>query len=763
MSDKRNSSNNKSNKSIMSRTLFLMIVCGIVAFIVLIHRLYVLQITDHEKYEQMAVQNQTKTTVVSASRGAIYDRNMDVLASSASVCNVFLDPQLIHQNREDVNTIALALSSILDVNADKIREMAADTSQRYKVVSRKIEQEKADEVREFLALNGIEGVGVEPDLKRYYPNSTLAAQVVGFMGEDSGLSGLEYYYNDYLEGTAGKIITAKSNTGASMLFKYEKYYDASNGESLVLTIDATVQNYLEKWMQEAIEQYDVQNGAFGIVMEAKTGAVVAMATLGSYDPNNYNEVYDQVLSAELAAIPDAEARNEATMNALMKQWRNRTVSDGYEPGSTFKTITLAAALEEGAVTLNTTYNCTGETTIKGRDADDPLHCWKAVGHGVIDTSQALQGSCNIAFATIGIRLGAEKFYEYVQSFGLLDKTNIDLPGEGSGIFFDYDTLDDPNSYASLTSAAFGQTFKITPIQLVTAISSVVNGGYLMQPYVVSQVLDDEGNVVEETVPTVVRQVISEETSATMCTILESVVEEGTASGAKVVGYRIGGKTGTSEKIDEFDENGELVDDKIVSFVGIAPMDDPEYVVLVALDTPSTETGLYISGGQMAAPTVRKVLDDILPYLGVEAHYTEEELQNVDTVVPYMNGLTAEEAAKILTEKGFEFTTVGDGSTVTDQIPAASSTVPRSAKIILYMGEEKPVDTVTVPNLVGYTIEDVKYIMSFNTGIYLKTEGATHSSSDSSAIYSSGQSIEPGTEVDRGTVITVEFIDTTAND
>ncbi len=762
MSDKNNSLY-RANKSIMRRTLSLMIVCGIVAFIVLISKLYQLQITDHEKYEKMAVQNQTKTTVVSASRGAIYDRNMDVLAASASVCNVFLDPQLIHENQEDINTIALGLSSILGVNADKIREMAADTTQRYKVVSRKIDQDKADEVREFLDLNGIEGVGVEADLKRYYPNSTLAAQVIGFMGEDNGLSGLEYYYNDYLEGTAGKIITAKSNTGASMLFKYEKYYDASNGESLVLTIDATVQSYLEKWMQEAIEQYDVQNGAFGIVMEAKTGAVVAMATLGSYDPNNYNTVYDQVLASEIASIADSEARNEATLNALMKQWRNRTVSDGYEPGSTFKTITLAAALEEGAVDLNTTYNCTGETTIKGRDADDPLHCWKAVGHGVINTAQALQGSCNIAFATIGIRLGAEKFYEYVQAFGLMEKTNIDLPGEGSGIFFNYDTLDDPNSYASLTSAAFGQTFKVTPIQLVTAISAVVNGGYLMQPYVVSQVLDDEGNVVEETVPTVVRQVISEETSKTMCEILESVVEEGTASGAKVVGYSIGGKTGTSEKIDEFDENGQLVDDKIVSFVGIAPMEDPEYVVLVALDTPSNETGLYISGGQMAAPTVRKIMNDILPYLGVEAHYTEEELQNVDTIVPYLNGLTEDEAAKVLSKKGFEYTTVGDGVTVTDQIPAASSTVPKSAKIVLYMGEEKPVDTVTVPNLVGYTIDDVKYIMSFNTGLYLKTEGATHSSSSSSAIYSSSQSIDPGTEVDRGTVITVEFIDTTAND
>lgn len=755
-------SNNRMNKSIMRRTLFLMIVCGIVAFIPLVKNLYSLQITNHDKYESMAVKNQTKVTTVSASRGSIYDRNMDVLAVSSSVCNIYLDPQLIRETEEEkkidqVSVIASGLTEILGADQEKIKEMCSDVSQRYKVVARRVEQNVADQVREFIDINNITGVGVEPDTKRYYPSSTLASQVIGFVGTDNeGLNGVEYAYDDELTGTAGKIITAKSNDGTEMQYRYEKYYDADDGNSLVLTIDSTVQSFLEKNMQEAIENYDVQNGAFGVIMNVNTGEILAMATLGNYDPNNYNVIYDEATAELVSQIEDDDERSQAQMEALLKQWRNRVVSDGYEPGSTFKTITLAAALEEGAVDLNSSFYCGGTTTIKGRETGNPLHCWKAAGHGAINTAQALQGSCNIAFADIGIRLGAAKLYEYVKAFGLMEKTGIDLPGEASGIFFSYDILDDPNSYASLASASFGQTFKITPIQLVTAISAVVNGGNLMQPYVVSQVLDETGAIVSETEPTVVRQAISQQTSETMCTLLQSVVEEGTASGAKVVGYKVGGKTGTSEKIDVFDENGQLVEDKIVSFVGIAPIDDPQYICLVALDTPSQETGLYISGGIMAAPTVRAVLEDILPYLGVEAHYTEEELKYVDTVVPYVVGLTEAEAAKVLADSGFEYRTVGEGSVVTDQTPAAASEVPQSAKIVLYMGEEKPADTVTVPEVVGYSIEDVKYIMTFNPSLYLKVVGSTETTNG--IIYSTKQTPEAGTEVERGAVITVEFID-----
>ncbi len=773
--EKNRIKNEKAGRVILGRTLVVMTICGVVLFLPLFATLYNLMITDHDYYESLATNNQTRSTSVSASRGTVYDRNMNVLSMSASVENVFIDPNEIATKDQDLDLIASGLAALLDVDADWVKEQAADTSMRYKIIKRKIDTTLGDEVRAFINENELSGIYLEPDTKRYYPSSSLAAQVLGFVSSDNvGIEGIEAQYDSYLTGTAGEIITTKGNNGTEMLYEYEKYYEASDGDSLVLTIDSTVQYYLEKNLEEAIEQYDVLNGAFGIVMDVNTGEVLAMATLGSYDPNNYLEIYDADTAAELEEMyqeaisheegsalynQGLEEYNTAVASARLKQWRNRCVSDGYEPGSTFKILTLAAALEEGTTTLEDTFYCGGTTTILGREENNPLHCWKAGGHGSETTAQALQNSCNIAFADIGIALGGDNLYDYVEAFGLLERTGIDLPGEASGIFFDRETLNDPNSYASLTSASFGQTFRITPIQLVRAISAVVNGGYLLEPYVVSEILDSDGNTVQKNTTTVLRQVISEETSAIMCELLESVVTEGTAGNAAVAGYRIGGKTGTSEKIDTYDENGNPVEDKIVSFVGIAPIDDPQYICLVALDTPSTETGYYISGGIMAAPTCRDVFADILPYLGVTPEYSESDIDQADMTVPDVTGMTESEAAAALSDRYLNYRVVGSGTTVTEQVPSANAKIPGRSTVVLYMGEEAPSDLITVPDLTGMTVSQANAAIANSGQLYLKAKGSTASTSS----VATDQEPAAGSQVERGTVITVEFTDMSAQD
>lgn len=759
------------NRIILKRIAVLMAIFGVLVFVPLLYKLVRLQIVQHDELSQLAVDNQTRVSSITAARGTIYDRNMNVLAVSADVENVCIDPNELYHSGQDRDAIAGDLAELLDVDKDRILKLMEDTSYRYQIVKRKVEQEEASLVRRYINENEVTGVYLEPDTKRYYPAGALAAQVLGFVGSDNtGLDGIEAAYDGYLTGKSGKIVSAKGNYGTEMLYHHETYFDAENGRDLVLTIDETVQQMLEKHMQESIVQYDVQNGAFGVVMDVDTGEILAMATLGGYDPNNYSEIYDLDTKNALAQqYAEAQAATGAEQEALMtayraavaearlRQWRNRVISDGYEPGSTFKSITLAAALEEGAVTLSNSFFCSGSTTIKGRTK--ALHCWKSAGHGQQSTAEALQNSCNVAFANIGIRLGGEKLYEYVQKFGLMEKTGIELNGEASGIFFDEATLSNPDSYASLSSAAFGQTFKITPLQLVRAIAAVVNGGYLLEPHVVKEVLDSEGNVLEEHETTVLRQVISEETSATMCELLESVVSQGTAKNAQIAGYRIGGKTGTSEKIDVFDENGNPVEDKIVSFVGIAPMDDPRYIVLVALDTPSRETGYYISGGQMGAPTVRDVLADILPYLGIDPDYSAEEQQLADVVVPDVTGLTLQEAKELLQEKNLSYRTQGDQETVTDQVPAAGATIPGSSEMVLYLGQEQDNGSVTVPDVTGKDAENANSILT-QAGLYMKVIGATGGESTIAAV---AQQPQAGEHVPAGTVIEVEFSDLSARD
>ena len=781
--------NQRANRTILRRTLVLMVLCGIVAFVPLIGTLYHLMITEHDYYNEKAIKNQTRSTNLTATRGVIYDANMNVLASSSTVETVFIDPnEIAEQMKQPENSnlldqIARGLGEILDVEPSFVYEQAADKQYRYKVIKRKISEELADEVRAFISENSITGVYLETDLKRYYPNSSLAAQALGFVSSDNnGSEGLEAYYNEELSGTAGKVVTSKGNYGSEMLYTYEKYYDASDGSSLITTIDSTVQAYVEKNLQNAIDKYDIKNGAFCIVMDVNTGEIKAMATLGSYDPNNYLEIYDDTTAlllenerAATLALPEASAAYEAAIEtykqdvaaARMAQWRNRCVSDGYEPGSTFKLITLASALDSGAVTLNDSFYCGGQEKFTGRE--QILNCWKSAGHGAQTTAQALGNSCNIAFGHIGLRMGGDTFYDYLKSFGVMEKTGVDLPGEASGLFYERKYLNDPANYGTsyLITSSFGQSFRITPMQLVRAVAAIVNGGYVLEPYIVSEVVDADGNTVEKNEKTVLRQVISQQTSETMRTLMEQVVTEGTASAARTPGYHVGGKTGTSEKLDEYDENGQQVKDKIVSFVGVAPIDDPKYVVLVALDTPAysensekyTVHGMYISGGLMAAPTVRDIFLDILPYLGVEPDYGSEDIRGVNFTVPDVIGMDETEAGELLAEKTITYRVVGSGSVVTDQLPVAGSQVPGNSQIILYMGAEKQATRVEVPDFIGCSVADVNYLAS-NAGLYVQAKGTDRTDVYVLAAY---QDIDPGTEVDRGTTITVEFSSTGASD
>lgn len=753
-------------RTILKRTVILMILLGVLIFIPLVGKLCYLQIFQYDELSRMAMDNQTRTSKITPSRGTIYDRNMNVLAVSADVENVCIDPNELSLSGQDLSMIAENLASLLNVDESRILKLMEDISYRYQIVKRKVESEEAMAVRKFLSDNAITGVYLEPDTKRYYPCGTLAAQVLGFVGSDNvGLDGIEAALDTTLTGQAGSVETAKGNYGAEMEFHYEEISDARRGSDVVLTIDQRAQEILEKHMTEAVAQYDVKNGAFGVIMDVNSGELLAMATLGSYDPNNYSEILDLGAARELeqqyqdAISAEGELRerllsayNTAVANARLEQWRNRVISDGYEPGSTFKTITLAAALETGAVSLNNHYFCSGTTTIKGRTR--ALRCWKTAGHGSQDTAQALQNSCNVAFAQIGIALGGERLYDFVKAFGLMEKTGIELYGEASGIFFDKATLTNPDSYASLSSAAFGQTFKITPLQLVRAIAAVVNGGYLLEPHLVKETLDSQGNILSRTEPKVLRQVISEETSKTMCTLLESVVSVGTAKNAQIAGYRVGGKTGTSEKIDVRDENGNPVDDKIVSFVGVAPMDDPQVVCLVALDTPSKTTGYYISGGQMGAPTVRDVLADLLPYLGIEP--TRDAVQ--ETTVPEVVGMTAREAETALQDAKLTYRRVGDGELITDQVPAPNAVIPSDSEIILYFGEAKEQMDVIVPDVLGRNAEEANNILT-QAGLYMKIIGAT----GEGAIQAVSQEPSAGSTVEKGAVIAVEFSDLSAKD
>ena len=544
--------------------------------------------------------------------------------------------------------------------------------------------------------------------------------------------------------------------------RYEDYSDAAAGQDVTLTLDATIQYYMEKQLKQAVEDYDVLNGAAAIAMDPNTGAILGMVSLGSFDLNDYQAV-DEETRAAMEEAETQEERAQILSDAQQRMWRNKALSDTYEPGSTFKIITLAMALEEGVVSPDDTFPCYGSTTVRGRN--DPLNCWKTGGHGVQTLTQAVQHSCNVAFVEIGQRVGAEKFYEYAENFGFLNitgdrdalltaRTGIDLAGESGSIWWSENTFYNPENLSQLASASFGQTFTITPLQLVTAISACVNGGYLMEPYVVREVTDPSGKILSSHEPTVVRQVISEDTSAEIRGILEQVVGDpvdGTGKNAYVAGYRIGGKTGTSEKVAQDAAGGPK--EYIVSFVGVAPADNPKIVILVLLDTPSSETGIYISGGQMGAPTVGKMLADILPYMGVDPVYTEAEKAYMDKTVPNVVGLSPADAAKALHGLGFQARIIGSGDEITAQLPGGATVIANGTTVLLYAGEEISEEPEIMPDLTGYTYAAARDELA-SMGIFITTPSSITDPNSQSIL---SQSVAAEEEIKHGTVVTVTLV------
>ena len=749
------------NRQMLRRTLFLMAVCGIAAFLVLLVRLYKLQIIDHDRYEQLAIQQQLREAPCSAARGVIYDSNMNPLAVSASVDNVYLSPAEIEMYGEDKELIADNLSRILGLDRSDILKKTSQTGSWYVTVARKIESEKADEVRRFKSEYGLRGVRLETDTKRYYPNSSLACHLIGFVGTDNyGLEGIEAQYDSALAGTAGKTVRATNAYGTELMFShFEEYYPGEDGYDIVTTVDSTIQYYIEKHLKQAVEDYDIQNGAGAIAMDVNTGAILAMASLDGYDLNNFLAVSDKEQLAIDGAATEEEAR-KLLSEAQARQWRNKALSDTYEPGSTFKIITLSMALEEGKVRLEDSFYCPGSVSVLGRT--NPIRCWKAGGHGSQTLTQAVQHSCNVAFVNIGQRIGAETFYKYCEGFGFLElsedmdanltaTTGIDLAGESGSIWWSQNTFYSQRNLSQLAAASFGQTFTITPLQLITAVSACVNGGHLMQPYVVSRMLNPDGTVAYEHSPNEVRQVISEATSEKVRTILEKVVgdqTDGTGRNAAVSGYRIGGKTGTSEKVSLEATTGQK--EYIVSFIGFAPADDPKIAVLIFLDTPSNKSGVYISGGQMAAPVVGRMMADILPYMGVEPDAGEK---NADVAMPLVLDMSVDRAAAAIKDAGLEYRTIGEGSTVTNQLPLSGTTLAAGSQVILYLGAEPSDDTETVPELSGMTYDEARDMLSYY-GIYIRTSSPV---SDPAMQTVGAQSIRPGCTVSHGTTIEVSLI------
>ena len=736
---RRPESARRANRIIQTRTLLLLGVFGVLAFVLLFAKLYHWQITEHDELQSVAVRQQTLRTTVEASRGTIYDRNGTILAMSASAEDIFLSPKEIVENDQDQNLIANGLAEILNLDAADILKKMEKTNSQYEILKKKADDELADKVREFINENELRGVFLRPTSKRSYPKGTLASQVIGFANDNGGSMGLEATYNDELTGENGMVVTARDRDGRSVLYQYDQYFDAENGCDLHTTLDTTIQYYLEKGVQELEARFGTGKGATGIVMDVNTGAVLAMASLPTYDLNAPGKVYNDFLTSGMTE----EQIEENMKDLLNKQWRSKAINDTYEPGSTFKTLTLAMALEENVVDLNTGFYCGGNTTIEGQK----IWCSKRTGHGQQNLTQAFANSCNPAFINIGLRVGNAKFYQYMQDFGLLEKTGIDTTGEASGFAnseIKYSTL-------ALACYAFGQNFNVTPVALLAAQCACVNGGYLYTPYLVEEITDQDGNVVSRHDATPIRQVISAETSALVRDIMEYEVTTGTGKNGQVAGYRIGGKTGTADKV-----GGNV----IVSFVCFAPADDPQVMMLLTLDEPNKWTGTYVSGGNMVAPVASSVMGEILPYLGIEPSYTAEELVGADKTVPNVVGLSKDAAAERLSANGFSFRTVGSGDTVTDQTPAGGAIVPNSAEIILYLGAEKSGEKCIVPNVVGDSAATANQKI-VNAGLIMGVSGATNASS--STVRAISQSIAAGTEVEAGTVVRVQFSDSSVRD
>ena len=799
--DSRIDRNRQSKRLVFRRSLFLMLVCGVGLFIPLVIQLWTISIRDHDFYQQRATDQQLMDVSVSAHRGDILDANGDVLAMSATVYNLILAPKdlmnsvdrsdytdeegnedeeawsaAVQELRDEIIDGLMAIRPDLD-RADLERRMAKENSQ-YEVLLTELEEEEAQAIRTFIEENDTGYyLYLTPSTKRYYPFGDLASQVLGFVNSEGGAYGLEAKYEEILKGIPGRVVTGRTAQNDELYNSYSNYVDAVNGYDLTLTIDSTIQSYAEQILEKGIAAYDVQNGGVCIVANPKTMEILAMASSPEFDPNNYSVIMDSLLQGEASSnvqgiyeqlkaendqkpaeeqLTDAELQQQAQSqaNAAVRetQWRNKGLSEPYEPGSTFKALVLAAALEEGVVSESDTFYCPGYYEVNGVR----IYCSERTGkHGNQTLAEAVQNSCNPAFMMIGQRLGAEKFYDYFEAFGMTEKTGIDLPGEQIGLVWDRDYLTSLEGYLSLATASFGQRFTVTPLQMITAFSSVINGGNLYQPYVVQSISDAGGAVIQNTEPTLIRQVVSQETSERCRAILETVVSEGTGHNAYQAGYRIGGKTGSSETIPKEDDR------TIVSFMGFAPADDPEIIVLLAYDKPQpaspgsdwSTTGVYISGGNMAAPMAGEVIAQILDYLDVEKQYTAEESAAVDVTTPQVTGYTVADAETRLSGKGLNYRTIGEGDVVTSQVPAANSAVPGGSTVILYLGGAAPEETGTVPNVVGQSYEAAKNALEA-AGFFMRATGTSTFYTNSSRAQS--QSVAGGETAAIGTVIDVQF-------
>ena len=773
------------NRKIFRRTVFLLVVCGVLMFLPIFYQLWHWQVVRHDELQEKAVRQQTSELSVSAERGTIYDSVGNVLAISSSAYDVILSPKAISERQVELEeakkkaqeTVQKALASgdevkeeirriaedpvpdvteliakglpeiLSGVKAKDIRKKCKDTHSQYKKIASKLDATTEQAVRAFISENGLARcVYLTPNAKRAYPYSTLAAQIIGFTNDNGGAYGIEAELEPELAGKAGLVVTAHNAGGTDLMNFYQDYYDPEDGSSAWLTIDANIQKLCEDALAQGVKRYDVRNGGFIIAMSCKDGAILGMASSPTYDPNHYGRIKDSNLKARVKAGDLSES------DALNIMWRNKGLNDTYEPGSTFKSIVLASAMEEGLINEESHFNCEGAVKV----ANYTIRCSNHAGHGDQTLGEAVGHSCNPAFIAIGQKLGEETFYSYMERFGLMEPTNVDLPGESANVIWNKNDF----GITQLATASFGQRFNVTPISLITAINAVVNGGYLYRPHVVDRIVNPEGQVTYRADTTPVRQVISEETSRRCASILEGVVTNFTGRNAYVPGYRIGGKTGTSQTLVE--------DEYITSFMGFAPADNPQVIVLVAFEAPKVQepgsdystTGYYISGGNMAAPIAGQLLSEILDYRGYEREYTSDELSVARTTVLGVLGMNEAEAADILKLANLTYRKVGTGPTVTAQCPVQGSSIPSGSEVILYMGTEAPKDKVEVPNLTGMNVDQVKQALA-RVDLYMTATGSSSTYSSSTLAYD--QSVSAGKEVDRGSVITVYFTDHSVSD
>lgn len=728
------------------RTAILILLILVLGFGAAILRLTYLTTVQSSELQEAAVDLQLADTTVSAKRGTIYDANGNVLAESASVWQVVMSP-VNFKNDKQRQAAAKGLSEIFDLEYNDVLD---DTKQQshYVVVKRRIESDEREKVLELVdtlkkdyKCQGV--IQLLDDYKRYYPKNSLASSVIGFTGsDDQGLEGIEYEYDSYLSGTLGRIITAQNARGTDMPFRYEQNVESEDGNNVYLTIDETIQSICEKYMQKGVEDNNVLNKGVCIAMDVNTGAILAMVTTDGYDLNNPYELSAKD-KKKIKSTPKKK-QAEAESAALSNMWRNKAVADTYMPGSVFKMCVASAALEENLVNEKTSFTCTGSISVEG----ETIHCSNISGHGTQNFVEVISNSCNPAFIQIGQMLGAGKFRQYYQGFGFSDKTGIDLPGEAEDSFWKEGKM----GGVDLAVASFGQNFSITPIQMITACAAVSNGGYVVQPHVVSKITDSKGNVIKTVDKKVKRQVISDDTSKKMNEYLEYNTERQGAAAGYISGYKVAGKTGTTEKRGVTKFESSFSEDYISSFCGYAPADDPQIAMLVFFDTPD---GDAYYGSQVSSPVFINIMSEVLPYLDVKTSYTDEELGYVDASAGDYTGVSVDEAKTAVEADGFTATVKGNGSTVISQIPTVSSGLQKGGSIVLYTDSDSQSETVSVPSLIGLSPDEVNNVASAY-GLNVSFSGATTSSGTSSS-----QNIEAGTSVSPGTVITVSFADSSS--